>query len=190
MRLIIDMDGVLVDLANPLLAIYNREKGTSIKLEDIIQYDLSIYPGMSDIFKRPGFFRKLKPFPGALEALRELHEAGHEIVIASNHMQIHHIWREKYDWLLDNVKGVTYSPYFTDRKDNLCGDLILDDCPAYLEAFPGITVCMDCPWNRGVEVDHVDYRVSDMREFVELIKRMEAMKCSAATPPCSGAVTA
>lgn len=171
MRLIIDMDEVLVQMVQPMLDIYNQERGTSLSLDDITQYDLSIYPGMQDIFKRPGFFRNLKPYPGAIEALRRLKH--HEIVIATNHMGIDHIREDKFYWLLENVTRVTFAPCFTARKDNLGGDLIIDDCPVYLEAFPGITVCMDRPYNRCAKAD---YRVSDMWEFCELIRRMEVSK--------------
>lgn len=172
MRLVIDMDGVLVDMLSALVEQHNRENGKSLTVEDIVEWDLSVY-GIPDAdFQRPGFFYSLKPYPGAVEAIRELSQK-HEIIIATNNMGIDFVKREKMGWIFTNLPYMVHDWHFTSNKAEVPGDIILDDCPAYLETYPGITVAMDRPYNRYVKTD---YRVKDMREFAELIQGLEANK--------------
>lgn len=166
MRLIIDMDGVLVDMLSSLVEQYNHEFAKSMTVADITQWKLP--DGMHEIFKRPGFFRHLKPYDGAVEAIKTLGR-NHRIVIATDCLGISCIKEDKEVWLRAHIWPYIQGAEFTGEKHLIVGDLILDDGPHHLAAWPGLKVCMDRPYNRDAEAD---YRVHDMMEFVALVGKL------------------
>ncbi len=174
MRMILDMDECICDMLTPLCQEYSRVIDKAFVIDDIVQYDLSIYPGMKELFLRPNFFVNLKPYREALKIIAQFHiEGKHEIFIATDPMGMDFIASEKLIWLHEHLPFLLPKNVFLGhRKDLLKGDLIFDDAPHHINGFDGIKVIMDKPYNQDVVAD---YRVQDWKEFYKLVRKLERM---------------
>ena len=170
-RLIIDLDEVTVDFLSYLCVRYNYLYNKNIKRDDINKWDLTEFFGIEgkNIFKKPGFFINLKPFPYAIETLLRLKHDGHDIIVAT-HPPNGVTAMEKYDFC---KKYLSFIPQeniiLIARKSLIKGDLIFDDAPIHLKGFQGIKVCMDRLYNKDA---NCDYRVSDWLEFYEVVRNL------------------
>lgn len=170
-RILCDLDEVICAFLERLCLEYNYLYNKNLKSEDIESWDLSTYIGIEGkkIFHKPGFFINLKPFSYAVDTLLRLKHDGHDILIVTNPPN-GVTAAEKYEWC---NKYLSFIPQeniiMTARKDLIKGDLIFDDCPAYLEKFDGISVCMNRSYNKDARCD---YRVSGWLEFYEMIRSL------------------
>jgi 5'(3')-deoxyribonucleotidase len=181
MRILCDIDSVMAQTMKHWLSIYNKKYFDNLIVEDVTLWDIDkvVKPscGMAiyNIIKEPGFFYDLEPMPGMVKAIGELQAAGHEIILVSSSPRKGKTsaydkvrWVEKY--LPDfNTEDIV----FTHRKDVVSGDLMLDDAPHNIEAFPGLTCVFDQPWNRKVRSN---FRVSDWDQFTTLVDRISGVK--------------
>lgn len=173
------MDGVLVDLMNGWLAMYNERSGENVKKEDIIAFDAGSFvedkENFYDIMREPHFFGpERKAQPGAIEGFRELCETDHDVhIVTSPHAKSLYSERDKKAWVLHHL------PFFDPKKITMTHfkhlyvcDVLLDDRPSTLEKIKktGRTgVCMDQPWNQKYE----GKRVHTWKEFLQLISTLE-----------------
>jgi uncharacterized HAD superfamily protein len=191
MRIGIDIDEILTPFLEGFLPFYNERHGTDYSPEKMWSYHLE------DVMKRPvtelvkevrafyesGQLEQLAPFPEAKVAIKELHNAGHElIVITSRHSGA--IPRTK-PWLDTHFQGLFKNVYFTQNaslngeaktKGSLCRELaipiLIDDDERYAEECSknGITLLLlNKPWNKDKEMKDA-IRVQDWQEVLEKIK--------------------
>lgn len=153
MLLLVDLDGVTVDFAGGVCEEHNKITGESLEPKDVTDWTLEKFGIEDGTWQKPGFFIGLKPLPGAVEALWDLHQAGHLLWVVTYGMDIDFIEREKSLWVKDHipfVRGIV----FTNKKYLIPGDMLIDDAPEHLEKYPGTTVKINWPYNEGVEADH------------------------------------
>lgn len=127
----------------------------------------------------PILYDKFAPDHGAVEHLKRLHKAGHEIyyiTLRPSHVQeLTRRWLERYGFpCYENL-------IFTDRKSRIIRELtipvLLDDRPEIAEevkqnAGNCLVFLLNCPWNLGYP--HPSYlRVSSVKEFCTKILEME-----------------
>ena len=179
MRLVIDMDEVIVDLMGPVLKQFNRTYGTKLIKEDITSWDLP--KEMCEIFMQPDFFLGLEPFPEAIEGVRKLVDRGHDVIIATAPSGSPDIAKDKMLWVNAWMPEMIDNLYITQRKDRIKGDLICDDRPTYLMEFDGISVAMDRPWNREVDADARVTSIPGLVDCVDMIHVLNSKNLSAAT---------
>jgi len=168
MRIILDMDEVVVDMMTPLLAHYNKQYHKNFTIEDIVQWKLP--DQLRSIFFVEGFFRYLKPLEGAIETIKHLLDQGCDIVIATNHSDDPWIAQDKVFWVQENLPQLADSMMIGNRKDCLNGDVIIDDRPDYLLNSPcPVKICMDRPWNRWINqgIAKRAYDWNDIRADIE-----------------------
>ena len=164
LRLGIDMDGVICDFNGGWIRLHREEFGTDLHPSMVTGWDgLHELGGFADMEAfwawagerddRPSVFRHLEPFPGALETLQHLAEAGHRVVIitAKPHWAIPDTLR----WLADH-RVPAPEIHFLEEKYEVDCDLYVDDAPhnvvELLEHRPAATVCRFVrPWNHAVE---------------------------------------
>jgi 5'-nucleotidase len=86
---------------------------------------------------RPGFYRTFEPIPGAVRALREMVEAGHDVFIVSTPWSSNPTcMQDKFDWLNSHVGHYDEKNRWGDRliltrdKTMIKGDILIDDKPA------------------------------------------------------------
>lgn len=176
MKIHLDMDEVIVDFLGDLLHQYNKRYGHNIKITDITEWELEKTIGKEGtaIFRQPGFFRQLKPMPGALAAIRKLHDDGHKIFIISSPQNAYSVF-EKYLWVEEYLPYLLSNLILTENKIDLIRMLdygvLFDDCADYLDAYFGVTVAMDMPYNKKA---NPTYRVKNWEEFLSIIKGGDA----------------
>jgi len=181
MRLGIDLDGVVADFTTGWMRFYNRDFGANLAVEHSQQWgdvvnlthfaDIGeFWDWTSDLDGRSVFWH-LEPFPGALEALRSLDDAGHDIVIVTTKPVFAetdtHEWIEKHEIPAAEV-------HILEDKWLVPCDVYLDDgphiLPGLVEHRPQSTVCRYVrPWNRSVP-GAVDVETFD--EFRDVVDRL------------------
>ena len=176
-RLIIDMDEVICDFLGKLCEDYNAQNDTCLSVDRIDHYDLTGFIGQDGrkLFLQAGFFDRLKPFPGALEVIKKLHDEGHEVIVATNALGHPDVAADKCRWMQECLPFLYPDNFFIGvRKELIKGDLIFEDSPGVLKAFPGIKVVMDRAYNKGVE-GHRIYN-NDWEKFYSLVKELDSHK--------------
>jgi 5'(3')-deoxyribonucleotidase len=157
MRLLIDMDGCVVNILAGWLKMYNDEYGDELEPEDVRRYEMHkvVKPECGkNIYKyllEPGFFRNAIPYKHARATLNALHLMKHELVFCTlvppeSPLATY----EKWEWLKEHVfemNKTEHTMITTPRKDLIKGDLLLDDRPDTLNGYPGRAVCMGRPYN-------------------------------------------
>lgn len=158
-RILVDMDGILCDFIGAFLSKYNKEFNDTLTIEDIHNHDFQrcLKPAAQSVWKsymaEPGFFRNLVPLPNALESLKELHDAGHKIYIASSHANAISS-KEKHEWLEHHVPWLNRKRFFFGYdKFMLKADVLIDDAhhniEQYREEWPNAEIyTISYPWNQ------------------------------------------
>ena len=127
--ILVDMDSIIADFCGGLVATYNAQTGSNLGIGYIKTWDQTMPDGrtMYDFFGKPGFFRGLKPIPGAQEVLWGLHDDGHEICIVST-ATLTHAPGEKYEWLAEHYPWLHRNRvFFCKEKYRVRGDFLIDD---------------------------------------------------------------
>lgn len=173
LTILLDMDGILADLTTPWFAAYNRRTGDSLRLEDVHEWEVSKFARKGDVYaplRDPGMFRNLKPLPGALEAVRALHDEGHRVVIVTACLGSTQTGAyEKKQWVKE------YLPFLdpkdmvvTASKDLVRGNVFIDDGPHNLKAFRdanpyAFIATIAYPYNGPAALEHCDLIAHDYR---------------------------
>lgn len=171
--ILIDMDGVLCDYTKahiakvaerlPQLApfiddaalLWRSEEGFPEEHRDAIE----------SLVLEPGFFANLEPIEGALDAVRALHDLGHDVRICTAPKKIHtHCVPEKYAWIQKHLGQEFVERMIMTRDKTLAqGDFLIDDKP---EVTGVVTprwehLVFDRPYNKHVmnrRIDWANYR--------------------------------
>jgi 5'(3')-deoxyribonucleotidase len=142
--ILIDMDSTIVDMFPNWLGEYNELTGDNLKVEDLTTWHTHNHARhghrIYEPLRRSGFFTSLEPMPGAIEALRHMHEHGHDIVITSA-AAFPLNFSEKVLWIHENLPWVPHvNIALFGRKELISGDVFIDDGPhnaaAYIKAHP------------------------------------------------------
>jgi 5'(3')-deoxyribonucleotidase len=107
----VDMDGVLVDFESGV----NR-----LNKEEREKYD-------DNFSKVPGIFSKMKPFPGAIEALKKLSEKYDIYILSSPGWGNASAWSDKYEWVNKYLPEMKKKLILSSQKHLNCGDYLVDD---------------------------------------------------------------
>ena len=178
MRLGIDLDGVVANFTQGWMNFYNREFGTSLVFDDSQNWgdlvdlthfgDIEEFWDWSSDLEGHSVFWHLDPFPGAVEALRDLADAGHQIIILTTKPSF--AVRDTFFWI--------ERQWIPAAEIHILAEKWLVDCEVYLEdgphLLPGLvehrpdrTVCRYVrPWNQPVD-GAID--VHDFDEFREVV---------------------
>lgn len=162
MLILLDQDNVLADFEQGFLDAWRKRHPDKsfIAYEDRSCFHVrENYPAeygchVEDTYAQPGFFRGLKPVPGALEAVRELMAMGHDILICTSPInRYHNCVREKYEWVEAHL-GYEFTKRLILTKDKTLvrGDILIDDKPDItgLQSPVWRHYLYDRPFNRSV----------------------------------------
>ena len=154
MNILLDCDGILADFVGSVLRLLpgdlTHEHVTSMD----IQKSLALGPSNIAMLTRElcgqNFASLIKPLHGSKKFVRELKKRG-EITVVTRPMTNSPTWVwERIGWLYKHF-GLEHIE-FTDRKDLVPGDVLIDDDPENLVTFPGRRILLDQPWNRGADL--------------------------------------
>jgi 5'(3')-deoxyribonucleotidase len=135
LEIAIDLDAIIIDLLRPWLHWYNTKYEDNLIIDDLTDYKVEKFAKKTkNMF---AFFRDLDNYancpviPGASEGLRELHDAGHDVIITTAtagrtaEIKWHHV-NKAAPWIHhDNVMVGS-------RKDRIWADIFIDDAPKNL----------------------------------------------------------
>lgn len=141
LRVMLDLDEIVVSCLAPWIAAYNVEHGENMTMDDITDYDFNKVgkPGV-DMFKyirTPGFFRYLPFLPGALEGIKRMSDLKFENgskaldIVVCTAASYGNQAGDKMDWFKDNLgkvigkRNILVGP----RKEWLDADVFIDDSP-------------------------------------------------------------
>lgn len=139
-RVILDLDGVVVDLLSSWFDLLYQKTGTRLRPEDITTYyfpkdlQLELEQAALEIVRGGRVFIRAKPIPGALYACRTLVREGFDVRFATMALT-GAACAAKVDWVRYHLKWGADRIMLTHAKDWLSADYAVDDCPNYLRSF-------------------------------------------------------
>lgn len=166
--LFLDVDGVILDLNEKVLARHNADHGCSVCADDIDNWDYS--PAIADsrhiieYFNEPGFFAGLTPLPGAIDAIRRLSKQ-YDIILITDTPVVSRSHR--LVWVseaLPFINGVL----FTRHKDRHQGYILVDDAPHNIDQHNAThRIVFDKPYNQ--QTRRATHRVMSWAELEPLL---------------------
>ena len=152
MRIWLDVDGVLCDLAGAVVNQYNQKHGTNKRIEDIQNWNWS--PAMEsheayDIFTHPKFWcGHCRTYPKSTKFADAICAIGKTIIATNHHghgMTDKAMWIDaqqyRYSFAISPCKQMLFSP----------GDIVIDDSPDilnYAKKIGAHPICINRPWNQ------------------------------------------
>lgn len=185
MRLGIDLDGVVADFNGGWMRVYNEQFGAELTPTQVVSWDglhtLTHFPDMGEFWgwardhEGVSVFRHLQAYEGAVDTLRDLNRAGHDIVVitAKPDWAVH----DTFEWLADH-RIPTREVHVTEDKWKVDCDLYLDDSPYQVEELlarrADRIVCRFVrPWNRPVQGAR---DVHDWVGFAKIVQEVAAQR--------------
>jgi 5'-nucleotidase len=158
MRLLVDMDAVIAhwgDWFDTWLDTYREAAANIPRTKDQQQWDLNHGRTadekriIKEIMTAPGFYRNIKPIPGAKQALKAALKAGHDVrIVSSPYISNPTCASDKIDWIVRHYGSRWASRLvLTNDKTVVRGDFLIDDKPE-------ITGAMEPTWEHVVFGDY------------------------------------
>ena len=190
MRIAVDIDEVLTPLLEGFLSFYNEQHGTSFAVSDCWTYHIEEVMGIPleqcirevEAFYRSDAFGQLPPFPEAQQALKQLKEQGHELVVVTSRygeaIPRTEPWIAKhYPKIFSAIHFVTFRD--RDGKAGLCEkekmDVLIEDDADHVSACKkhGIAIILlEKPWNKDADA----VKAKDWQEVLEKIEEKRIRK--------------
>jgi 5'-nucleotidase len=162
LRILVDLDGIVADFFGPLWVEYERLTGEKISTSQILCWDMSKYVSHPEVLKsiyfRHGYFTTLPTLPGAVNALGELADDGHELVIVSSPCTPHSA-AEKLEWCKKHLPFLDQkNVWIGHNKHHVRGDILIDDGPHNISAYrrehpEAFLTGIAHPYNEGASYD-------------------------------------
>jgi 5'(3')-deoxyribonucleotidase len=175
-RVALDMDSTVYDLHTPWLEWLEREHGERCPVDQIQTWDfhnqLACGVRVYDFLETPDCFERLQPFPGAIEAINEV--AGWGTVrqfFVSTCRTRQGAWEKQRAVERDFPTMAKDVLVTSGAKDVIAADLLVDDGPHNLEAFPGMTCKIPYTYNKSVR-SHFEMKVEEWAtRYPEMVRK-------------------
>jgi 5'-nucleotidase len=147
-RILVDMDGVLVDIYTRFFELHEKETGQRLAVKDIAGLlEAEAFQNQRKWVSAPGFFRSLPVMPGSREGLRHLKDY-YKIIVVSMATEFPYCLTDKQLWLYDNFPFITWQQIvFCGDKNIIEADIMIDDHFKNLDHFKGETILFTQPHN-------------------------------------------
>ncbi len=181
LRLLVDVDEVLVDFQTPMFDALYDLYGRRLKPEDCEVWDCfsmmtpNEKKGVFSIIEHPGWCAALKPTPGSQEAITTLRGLV-DVYAVTSHFPTSRTWVHERDTSLKKLFDFTGKDIvYTSAKYLVKGDAFLDDNPSHLvrwgEEHPdGLAMLWHIPNTR--KLGHDDLRVHGWDEVIAKIGKL------------------
>jgi 5'-nucleotidase len=173
LRIITDLDGIVVNHTKLWFFLYNADFHDNLVDGDIKDWDTSKFVKLEcgkkifDYLAIPGFFENLEPHRGAIDALVKLQQRGHEVVICTA-TEVPEAAKGKMIWVKKHLPFISKNNFIiTSGKHHVQGDVLIDDGPhnaeTYRQAHPGaIILGIKYPYNEKCTA--YDFNAPDWRD--------------------------
>jgi 5'-nucleotidase len=169
----IDLDDTLNNLVDVWLEHYCKDYDDDIKKEDIHSWDITSYVKLEakssffNYLSQPDFFKLLGIQPYAQEVIKWLSEYFNLYIVTAYY---HLACKDKAEYIIKNFPSINpKNIIFCNDKGLINTDYLIDDGKHNLEAFNGIGLLYDKPWNRDYTTD---LRFTDWLEIKEYFKNI------------------
>lgn len=172
----IDVDGVLNDLMEKTIVMYNNKYNAHLSLEDFPDYDIFKDLPYDDaekllaLWQEEELWNSLEPRKGSQRSIKKLVDDGHRVYFATSTHHKNFAW--KVEWL-QHYFGVIPSKNIICicNKGLLNCDVLIDDCVDNLLANKlCYRVLFDCCWNQHIYDDvHLITRVHNWDEIIKVV---------------------
>lgn len=170
MRILVDMDSIVVDLLPAWVNAYNDKYNDNFTVEQITTWDWHelVRPECGfDLYKiveQPGFLRNLPSIPGALSGVAGLVEQGHEVLLCTAAMSAENT-KDKVEWVEEHFGFLGWrskNMIIANKKSWVEADALIDDSPRNLAEWRrdrpnSIAVAIRYPYNDSPEIEGVNY---------------------------------
>lgn len=183
MTIMVDIDDTICNLQDVVIDLFNKRYGSHYAIEDFTDYDImNVLPTqdaivMKNMYGETGLYSKVKPIPGAREALQKLINMGHQVYLVT--AAVPKTYGEKIEFIH------RYFP-FIDESHIVCmkhkwmfkADIMIEDNMQNLLERPYYhRICFDMPWNQNdkdwVYGIHRCHNWSDVLAAVNKISELE-----------------
>ncbi len=181
-RILVDLDSTIVDFYTPLIKDFFKLTGEELLVENILSWDMTNHVDhkkeIVEVFHKEGFFAKLKPLPGAIEAVQKLAK-DYDIEIVSFACTP---WaaKEKIEWCAQWLPFINHKEIFIcHRKEIIQADCLIDDAmhfaAAYKIAWPK-ALAIGIAWPYNADKGKVfDYRVEGYKDTAKAWRKIVAL---------------
>lgn len=183
MVLCIDVDDVICNLQEVVVKLFNHRYGSHYTLNDFTEHDImNVLPTqdaivMKDMYGESGLYDKVKPIPGAQEALEKLINLGHQVYLVTD--AVPKTYGEKVAFIKRFFPYIDESHIVAMKHKWLFkADIMIDDNLQTLLAKPNYhRICFNMPWNHSnkdwVYGIHRCYNWDDIIAAVNKISELE-----------------
>lgn len=179
MTILVDMDDTIELLLQTLLRRINEKYGRDVAPDDVTQWNLAAaYPGLTreqifSVADVPGFWKDVKPMPGAAEGLKHLMDEGHEVFIVTA-TEAGHVDEKMREVLFRYFPFLSWDQVIiTSRKQMIRGDVLIDDGIHNLEGGEYKKILFTAPYNRHYDAEANGMaRVDSWDQIIRIIDSM------------------
>jgi 5'(3')-deoxyribonucleotidase len=160
LTILVDMDDTIEDLVPAWVGYLNQEHGTSVKPENVTDWDMSkFFPSLNtyDVYAPLGLeemWQAVKPKQGALRYLRKLKDDGHQLLIVTScpctsiMPKMRWVFYEYLDGIFDWDDVI-----ITSHKQRVRGDILIDDGVHNHTGGAYFSILMDASHNRSFDAE-------------------------------------
>ena len=154
-KVLVDMDGVLVDIYSRFFELHKHESGQILTIGDVAGLlEAEAFPNQRKWVVTPGFFRNLPLMAGSEEGLKNLN-CRYDIIVVSLATEFPQSLTDKRLWLQDHFPFITWQQIvFCGNKNIIRADIMIDDHPKNLDLFEGETIMFTQPHNLLIDSKH------------------------------------
>lgn len=162
LNILCDADAIAADLLGKWLIWYNAKYNDNLTIEHITEWDLHKFVKKECGYKIYDFidtgdaYRDLDPLPGAVEAIKALDKAGHNVVMVSAGSKHPDTAGHKLEWFKRVLGFSRKKCIIGHQKELIRGDVFIDDSPPniqkYRAAWPNTPIMtIAYPYNESVK---------------------------------------
>ncbi len=168
-QLLVDMDGVLADVYSHFIDLEYKESGLRLSNSDITgKSEEKAFPSFHKLVRSRGFFRTAPLIKDSIEGLNYLNNK-YKVLIVSSATEFPNSLNEKQAWLNEHFPFISWKQIiFCGTKENILGDVMIDDHPKNLSVFNGRKIIFSQPHNIFVAEPSFE-RVSGWKNIMEIL---------------------
>lgn len=180
LKIAIDFDSTLFPTLDKVIEIYNKRHNSDLQMSQNTSYnfyecwDQNIADEFLELYCDKEVYDNLRPYKGAIRAVKTLVEHGHEVYIATSTDVRNMEWKEEL--LQKHFPFIPKKNLIRIHNKSLLGvDVLIEDKLSNLKSTFAERVCFDQLWNHDDDADYVYgiYRIHNWGEIVAVINDIE-----------------